>query len=534
LVDILGHQNIPARVHIQGNKISKIERLQQPSDSFYILPGLVDSHVHIESSMLSPEQFARLAVIHGTVGTVSDPHEIANVLGRKGIEFMVESGNRVPMKFNFGVPSCVPSTPFETSGAVLDSGVVEEMLQDSRFKYLSEMMNFPGVLQEDEEVMLKIGAAQQNHKPIDGHAPGLRGNDLKKYVGAGISTEHECSTYEEALEKIRAGMTIQIREGSAARNFDALYPLIDQYPNQVMLCSDDRHPDDLMAGHINALLKKGLKYGLNFYHLLKAATINPVRHYGLDIGLLQEGDPADFILIDHPDTFNLESVFINGDLVFDGRDVLFEPESGEAPNVMNARKTTAADFKVPAQSSKVRVIHAQDHELYTTSSVESLPEKEGYLTGDPGRDILKVAVINRYQRQSPAVGFIKNFGFKHGALGTSIAHDSHNLMVVGTDDETISQLINQLIDQNGGLVATDGNTWQRLPLEIAGLMTHQTGQQVIDRYKKLSDLTRKMGCSLASPFMTLSFMALPVIPEMKITDKGLFDVGRFKPISLYA
>jgi adenine deaminase len=534
LADIASKRFRPVRMLIRGGKIEKVESIPQPEDDIYILPGLVDSHIHIESSMLSPQQFSSLALAHGTVATVSDPHEIANVLGKDGIEFMVRDGNRSPLKFHFGVPSCVPSTPFETAGAIIDSRAIEELISDERFKYLAEMMNFPGVINQDEEVVRKLQLAREYGKPIDGHAPGVRGEDLEKYVSAGISTDHECHDYDEALEKIRAGMTIQIREGSAARDFDALYPLIDQYPGQVMLCSDDRHPNDLIRGHIDELIRKGLSYGLNFFNLLQAATWNPVKHYGLDVGLLQEGDPADFILVDDPDSFKIRSVYIEGQQVYDQEKVLYEPLADKKPNVMNPRHLMPEDFKVKARSNRVRVIHALDNQLFTSSSWETLADDGGLLHSDTEKDVLKVAVVNRYQPQLPSVGFIRNFGLKKGAIATSIAHDSHNLLVVGVGDNSIAEAIRLLREQKGGIVVYDGNQGRGLPLEIAGLMTHRPGREVAARYEQLTEEARILGCTLEAPFMTLSFMALPVIPELKITDQGLFDVTTFQHTGLFA
>jgi len=536
LADVPNRRFVPSRILIREGRIEKVETIDTPVDNLYILPGLVDSHIHIESSMLSPQQFSRIAMRHGTVATVSDPHEIANVLGREGIEFMVRDGERSPLKFYFGVPSCVPATPFETSGAVLDSNIVEELIQDDRFKYLAEMMNFPGVIHEDEEVLRKISFAHQAEKPIDGHAPGLRGEDLDKYVSAGISTDHECHDYDEAKEKIEKGMTIQIREGSAARDFDGLYRLIDEHPDQVMLCSDDRHPDDLIQGHIDQLIRMGQERGLDFFHLLQAATWNPVKHYDLEVGLLREGDPADFILVDDPGKFNILGVYIGGQQVYDSdqEKTLFEPLPREHPNVMKARDVAAADFRIPARGRQVRVIQAQDNELYTSSAVEEANEKGGYLETDTTRDLLKITVVNRYRPQVPAVAFIRNFGLQKGALATSIAHDSHNLIAVGVDDAALQQAIHQLIRQEGGIVVYDGGQTHGLPLEIAGLMTHRSGEEVAAQYQELTARARELGCSLEAPFMTLSFMALPVIPELKITDKGLFDVTRFEHTDIFA
>ena len=535
LADIPKRDFLPVRIMVRDGHIQQVETIDRPEEDVYILPGMVDSHIHIESSMLSPQQFSRLAMPHGTVATVSDPHEIANVLGREGIEFMVRDGARSPLKFYFGVPSCVPATPFETAGAVLDSTAVDALIRDPRFTYLAEMMNFPGVIHQDEEVMKKLASAKDVGKPVDGHAPGVRGTDLEKYVAAGISTDHECHDYDEALEKIRAGMIIQIREGSAAHDFDGLWQLIDRYPDRVMLCSDDRHPDDLITGHIDNLIRKGQEYGLNFFNLLRAATWNPVQHYKLDVGLLRKGDSADFIRIGDPRKFDVLDVYIEGRQVYDGRQgkVFFDPATREQPNVMEAREVGSEDLRVPAGKGQARVIHARDHELFTASSLEELPVDGGWVQPDMGKDILKVAVVNRYRAQRPAVAFIKNFGLRQGALGSSIAHDSHNLIAVGVDDESLSQVINRLIHQKGGLVVFDGSRTEGLPLEIAGLMSTRSGEAVTRQYQKLTRLAAGMGCALEAPFMTLSFMALPVIPELKITDQGLFDVTRFTPVGLF-
>jgi len=446
---------------------------------------------------------------------------------------MVSNAKQSPLKINFGVPSCVPATPFETSGAVIDGDKVTQLLQEDKFKYLSEMMNFPGVLAKDEEVMKKIRAAQAVGKPIDGHAPGLLGDDLKKYIDAGITTEHECSTYDEAREKLEKGMMIQVREGSAARNFDALWPLIKEHPDQVMLCSDDRHPDDLIRGHINLLIRKGQELGIDVFDLLKAATYNPVLHYNLDIGLLRENDPADFIKVDNLNQFNVLSTYIDGECYYDQGNVFFEPVADQSPNIMEAEFIQERDLQVKASGNPVRILQARDHELYTTWISDFPREEGGYLYSDTQKDILKIAVMNRYYSSKPSVGFIQNFGLKKGALGSSIAHDSHNLIVVGTNDHSIVQAMNGLIQQKGGIVVLDGTELHGLPLEIAGLMSHKPAEAVSAQYHMLTQVADALGCELEAPFMTLSFMALPVIPELKITDQGLFDVQKFQYVPLH-
>ena len=499
----------------------------------YILPGLIDSHIHIESSMLSPGSFSKLAVRHGTVACVSDPHEIGNVLGKKGVEYMIDDGNRVPMKFYFGVPSCVPATAFESSGETLGETEVKELLEREDIKYLSEMMNYPAVIFSDAEVLKKIEHAKRMNKPIDGHAPGIIGEDLMKYISAGITTDHECSTIEEAEEKIKAGMIIQIREGSAAKNFEKLYSLIDKYPDKVMLCSDDLHPDDLYAGHINKLIKTGLSRGLNLYNLIQAATMNPIQHYKLDGCLLRVGDPADIIIIDEPAKFNVLETWINGSPVYKDGSVLFEYSSPCILNKFNAKPIKPEDLKVKARSGKVRVIEAVDGELLTKQQIKAIKLKDGEALALPDEDIVKIVVMNRYSSQSPVVGFITGFGIVNGALASSIAHDSHNIIAIGTSDNQIVEAINCVVKSKGGIAVHDGLKVDILKLELAGLMSAAEPEFVAKSYKELNEKASQTCTKMKAPFMTLAFMALLVIPELKIGDKGLFDVKQFKPVSLF-
>lgn len=533
IVDVVNRQIFSGTLHIEEGKIVSIEKSDQIHEGPFILPGLIDSHIHIESSLLSPQQFAKIAVRHGTVATVSDPHEIANVLGSEGIDFMYEDGKKVPFKFYFGVPSCVPATPFETSGAVIDSQKIDELFQTGKYLYLAEMMNFPGVIHEDKEVLQKLNAARQRHLPIDGHAPGVKGDELKKYIQQGISTDHECENYEEAEEKIKAGMKIQIREGSAAKSFDTLIPLLDKYPESIMFCSDDRHPDDLIKGHINDFVQRALTRGYEFFDTLRAATFHPVRHYQLDVGLLQEGDPADFIMINNLKDWNILSTFINGERIYHDGKTLFEVSGDQSPNVMNAKPLHAEDLRVSKKSNTVRTIIAFDNQLYTEQENIALKTENELVSADPENDLLKIVVYNRYKPAKPSIGFVRNFGLKEGAFASSIAHDSHNLVAVGTTDEEIVKALNALIDQQGGIVAVNKDSAQGLPLEIGGLMTHEPVEKVSAKYLELTRWVQKMGCSLNAPFMTLAFMALPVIPRLKITDQGLFDVQQFKYVNLF-
>ena len=533
IVDIHNERIFPGTLFVKDGIIKSIQELEQ-AEGPYILPGFVDSHIHIESSMLTPQHFALEAVKHGIVATVSDPHEIANVLGENGIQAMLEDSRKSPFKFFYGVPSCVPATPFETSGAVLDSQIVHRLLGQKEFYYLAEMMNFPGVIQKDPEVMKKLESARYYQKPVDGHIPGVQGDDLTAYIQAGISTDHEVGDYQEAVEKIRKGMMVQIREGSAAKDFDNLFMLIDEYPDQVMLCSDDKHPDDLIQGHINKLIERGLQNGLNLFNLLRAAVLNPVMHYNLPVGLLRENDPADFILIDSLDHLAVKETYINGNSVYQqNKGPLFHVAAGSYPNIMEAQPVTVQDLKIPYKDHPVKVIQAQDRSLLTDVREVHINAFDNVIVSDPEQDILKIVVLNRYKKQPPAVGLIQNFGLNQGAIATSVAHDSHNIICVGADDESIAQAINQVIEMGGGNVVVTPDETEGLPLEFGGLMTCRPASEVAQQYTRLTSLTQKLGCSLMAPFMTLAFMALPVIPKLKITDQGLFDVNQFAYTDLF-
>lgn len=499
----------------------------------YYFPGLVDAHVHIESSMLVPAEFARAAVVHGTVATVSDPHEIANVLGKEGVEFMIRNGATTPFRFYFGAPSCVPATPLETSGAVLDENDILELLQREDIVYLAEMMNFPGVIFDDPQVQAKLEYARRLGKPIDGHAPGLQGEQLKKYIGAGISTDHECFTLEEAREKAALGMKILIREGSAARNFETLIPLLREMPHMVMFCSDDKHPDDLERGHINLLIQRGLALGYPLGDLIRACTLNPVTHYGLDCGLLRPGDPADFTEVDHPDRFNILTTYIHGICVARNGKCLFETRSAMTPNRFDPAPLTARDLQIPAKTDTVQVIGAMNGQLVTQQLVRKLPVSEGLLQTDTGADVIKLVVVNRYQPAPPAVAFIHGFGLKAGALAGTVAHDSHNIILAGTDDHWILRAFEAICNSGGGLVLTGPDGILSLPLPVGGIMSDLPLAEVSAKYAALDRKAKELGCTLSAPFMTLSFMALLVIPELKLGDKGLFDGNTFRFTDLF-
>lgn len=532
IVDIRGRIVFPGRVTISHGKIESVTKLEV-APQLYILPGFIDSHIHIESSLLVPSEFARMASPFGTVATVSDPHEIGNVLGIDGVKYMIEDGEQVNFKFYFGAPSCVPATPFETAGATIGTDGVAELLADNRVKYLAEMMNWPGVLADNAEVLAKLQAAHALGKPVDGHAPGLKGDDARIYAEHGISTDHECYTIEEAQDKIRFGMKVLIREGSAARNFEALYPLLTKHANDIMLCSDDLHPDLLVTGHIDRLVRRAVQHGIDVFNVLQAACINPVKHYNLDVGLLQEGDPADFIVVEDLTEFKVRKTFVNGKLIAqNGVSTITRTQSGLV-NKFNTSMKKVEDFWLAANSKKANVIEAFDGELITKKIVRSISISDGYAISDPTNDILKLAVINRYIDTKPAIGFIKNIGLQEGAIASSVGHDSHNITAVGADDESIARAVNLVIGQKGGLAAVNNKEELVLPLPVAGLMSDQDGYAIAALYAKLDSMSKAMGSKLRAPFMTLSFMALLVIPSIKLSDKGLFDGEKFEFMKLF-
>ncbi|WP_372754597.1 adenine deaminase [Labilibaculum sp.] len=533
LIDIVSREIIKAELEIKEGQIVSIRKKESVPDR-YILPGLVDAHMHIESSLLIPSRFANLAVQQGTLGVVTDPHEIANVLGEIGVDFMINDAKKVPIEIRFGVPSCVPATKHETSGFVLDSNIVESLLKREEVVCLAEVMDFVGVVEEDLEVLRKIRACKNLGKKVDGHAPGLKGQNLKKYVASGISADHECSNIEEALEKISLGMMIQIREGSAAKDFEALYPLFDSHPEKIMLCTDDLHPDDLIEnGHINYLIKRGLKKGLDLFSLLRAATYNPIQHYGLDLGMLQLGDPADFIVIDHPESFVVEQAYRKGKCIYKDRKVLFETNNDIILNNFSRKSILLSDLQVKPQNGSLHAIVVKDGDLLTDSLLCEPKIDNGNVVSDVENDLLKIVVMSRYDNGKPVMGFAKGFGFKKGAIAESIAHDSHNIIAVGTSDEDLLHAINTLIDMKGGIVAVNNGDREAVRLEVAGLMSNKTGEDLISDYTRLRKFASGLGSSFESPFMTLAFMSLLVIPKLKLSDKGLFDVEQFKVINLF-
>ncbi len=538
IIDIPNQRIFPGVIEIADGKIVALREDQSVTDPGYLCPGFIDAHVHIESSMLTPPEFARIAVTHGTVGTVSDPHEIANVLGIEGVRYMQKLAAQTPCKIHFGIPSCVPATNFETAGATLGPDSIEELCRDKSLLYLSEMMNFPGVIHRDPEVMKKIEIAKQYGKRIDGHAPGLRGEDLKKYVSAGIETDHECFQIDEAREKLTLGQKILIREGSAAKNFEELWPLLNEAPESCMLCSDDKHPDDLMEGHINQLCARAVAHGVPLFNVLRAACVNPVEHYGLRCGLLRPGDPADLIRLHDLVSFQVMETWIDGQLVARGGQSLLPRSKSPRVNHLHATAKVASDFALPAPAAasdpasssplRIRVIEALDGQIITGAGEAEALLRDGQIVANPEQDILKIAVVNRYKDAPPAVALVRGVGLKSGAIASSVAHDCHNIVAIGTSDEDLARVVNLLIQNEGGIaVVGDGGFEDVLPLPVAGLMSDGYAEDAATAYARLSKAAKALGSPLHAPYMTLSFLALLVIPALKLSDLGLFDGHKF-------
>ncbi len=535
LVDIVGRRVFGAKVSVADGRIAAIVPADDAPATF-LLPGFIDAHIHIESSMLVPTEFARAAVLHGTVATVSDPHEIGNVLGVAGVEYMLANASQSPMKFHFGAPACVPATTFETAGATITAEEVEQLLADPRIHYLSEMMNFPGILSGDADCLAKVAAAHKLGKPVDGHAPGLRGEEAARYIAAGITTDHECFTKDEALDKLAAGCKISIREGSAARNFDALVSLLGEYPKQTMLCSDDKHPDELLIGHINLLVRRAVAAGIDVFDALQAACLNPIEHYKLDVGQLRVGDPADFIEVHSLTEFEVSRTWINGKTVAENGATTIPRVEPAIVNQFVATHVDPEQLAIAALPGKLQVIEALDGQLIT-NRIEIEPKiVDEKIVSDVGNDILKLAIINRYQAAPPAIAFIKNFGLQRGAMASSVAHDSHNVIAIGTNDDDLAEAINAVMEAGGGLsaVCQGDRTTLVLPLPVAGLMATGTCAEVGTAYQKLDAAVKSWGSPLRAPYMTLSFMGLLVIPELKLSDLGLFDGGKFELTPLLA
>jgi len=528
IVDIKNREIYPAQITITEDKITAIKRVQEDCKS-YILPGFIDAHIHIESSMLIPSQFARLALSYGTVATLSDPHEIANVLGIEGIEYMLEDAKKTPLKIYFGASPCVPATPFETNGATLNAKDIDKLLARDDIYYLSEVMNFPGVINGDSDMLAKIASAKRHNKPVDGHAPGVSGEDLQKYIDAGVQTDHEAFSYNEGLEKIQKGMKIQIREGSAAKNYEALHPLIDQHYKKLMFCSDDKHPDDLAKGHINELVKRAVADGHDLFDVLQIASLNPIEHYNLSVGKLEIGDDADFIEVNNLKDFNILQTVIQGEVVYKKDTPLFFEQNTKIPNKFVIQKKNIQDYDMHNICEKYNVIHAIEGELITKSSKEILQNSKGKVLADLDNDLLFISVTNRYKEQKPTLSIIQGFGLKEGAIASSVAHDSHNIIAVGCDAKSIQSVVNAVISSKGGIAAVNAQgELKHLPLPVAGIMSNEDAFEVAKEYESINNFVKKrLKSSLNAPFMTLSFMALLVIPEIKISDKGVFDAKSF-------
>jgi len=531
IFDVLNRRSYPGELVIRNGFIIDIHETKDCPPEI-ILPGFIDAHVHIESSMLPPSEFARLAVRHGTVATVSDPHEIANVLGMEGVHWMIENARRAALKIFFGAPSCVPATTFETAGATLSSAQVGELLRLPEIFYLSEMMNFPGVLQSDSEVMAKLDSAKKEGKVIDGHAPGLRGTEARLYASHGISTDHECFTEAEARDKIAAGMKIIIREGSAAKNFDALIDLLDEFPDSIMFCSDDKHPNDLVVGHIDELVKRAIRRGKNYWDVLSAASVNPIRHYRLPVGLLQKGDPADFIVVDSLEQLNIRSTYINGSEVASRGTSLLPRIETKPINNFSCGKLEPEMLRMPALSDRIRAIEVLPGQLISKELQVSATISDGCYQADSRKDLLKLLVLNRYRSAPPALAFVSGFGLHDAAIASTVAHDSHNIVAAGTSDELLTAAVNLLVASRGGISLASQDYSAVLELPIAGLMSDLDGGQVAERYEALDKKAKELGSPLPAPFMTLAFLALLVIPELKLSDRGLFDGRSFRFTSL--
>ena len=531
IVDIGKQRIFKGEVTFENGVITSIIEKNHDVNQF-IMPGFIDAHIHIESSMLVPSEFAKLAVAHGSIATISDPHEIANVMGLEGVNFMIENGKNTPFKFYFGAPSCVPATAYESSGASINSDAIKALLAKDDIKYLSEMMDYPGVLNKDKEVMQKLAWAKLFNKPVDGHAPGLRGESLTTYIQSGMSTDHECFSFEEGLEKLEKGMKILVREGSAAKNFEALISLLPRYYENMMFCSDDKHPDDLILGHINDLCSRAIKKGMDLFKVLQVACINPINHYNLDVGQLRVGDSADFLVVKDLHEFQTIRTYISGNKLFDNGTTFLNPVHFKVINNFNISDKEISDFSYKSNASKLKVIEAYNGELVTGTSIENSTIINGNLISNTEIDVLKIAVVNRYNDQKPAIGFIKNFGLKEGAIASSVGHDSHNIVVVGVTDEDLCKAVNMLVEYKGGICALSSVKQMILPLPIAGIMSDQEGRIVADKYAQIDTFSKELGSTLEAPFMTLSFMALLVIPSLKLSDKGLFDVQNFSFTSL--
>lgn len=532
LVDIHERRTYGAEIQVADGKITRILPTGQTEEG-YILPGFIDAHVHIESSMTTPAAFIRAVVCHGSVGAVADPHEIANVMGTEGIDFMIENAQGLPFYAWFGVPSCVPATPFETAGATIDAAETERLLGRDDLHFLAEMMDYPGVLRGEPEVIRKIEAAREAGKPVDGHFPLATGEELRRYFGAGITTDHETVSLDKGREKCELGMQVLIREGSAARNFDELHPLLREYPDRIMFCTDDAHPSLLAKGHIDRLVRRAIALGYDLYDVLRAASLNPARHYGIPVGLLREGDPADFIRVSDLDELRVLETYIQGKRVYDGQACAIPFRKPEPANRFHVKPITLDKLAVRARGKRLRAIVCEDRDLITQEELIPARTFDGFIEADPEKDRLKLAVVNRYHTAPPAIAFIKGMGLKMGAVAQSVAHDSHNIIAVGATDFELEQAINAVIRSRGGIAVSCLDEVTILPLPVAGLMSDMTLEETARRYEEIERRIKRLGTPMDSLQMTLSFMALLVIPRLKLSDRGLFDGQTFQLTSLF-
>ncbi len=528
LLNVFTEEIYPAEIFFENGVIKCVKPVKEDLDDF-ILPGFIDAHIHIESSMLTPSRFAETVVPHGTTSVISDPHEIANVVGLDGIKYMMKDAESVPLNVFFTAPSCVPATSFETSGAVIGVEELDELLRQDNIVALGEMMNFPGVLAEDPLVMEKIRLARKYNKPVDGHAPLLSGPDLCKYIGAGISTDHECTSTEEAMEKIRLGMKIMIREGSSARNMVDLVSVGGDF-----IVSDDKDIEELLIGHVDVMLRKAVEFGLDPIDAVKMVTINPCIHYNLNRGCISPGKPADIVIVDNLKDFNVKKVFIEGNLVASDHEALFSFKPLLIENTFNLSPKMSEDFEVLSSKDKetVRVIEVMEGQLLTHKIEAVLKVDNGKINPDVENDVLKISVVERYGHGRISNAFVHGFGIEKGAIASSVAHDSHNIIVVGTNSKDMAYAVNKLSENNGGLVAISDEQYKSLMLPVAGLMSTRGAEEVSRECRDLNEMLVNMGCKLNTPFMALSFMALLVIPKLKISDKGLFDVENFKFVNV--
>jgi len=506
----------------------------------FVAPGFIDAHVHIESSMSCPAEFARCVLPHGTTTVAADPHEIANVLGAEGIGYMIDSSKDQPVNIYYTLPSCVPATDMETSGAKLGADDLLPFMNNSQIIALAEMMNFPGVIYRDNEVLRKIEGMKKQRKPVDGHAPGLTGRDLHAYISAGISSDHECTTEKEAKEKLNAGMHIMIREGTGAKNLKNLLPIINrQTSRRLMWCTDDRHPHDIIKeGHIDFIVRSAIRMGLDPLTAIQMATINTAEYFGLNnVGAIGPGRQADLVVFSDIKNPVIEEVYFRGNLAAREGKILPEIKKPAPLNIWPSMNVDIdkIDFSIPAVSRQARVIEIIPHQLITGQSLIKVAVSGNSAISDIKRDILKIAVVERHKGTgNTAVGFVRGFDLKQGALASSVAHDSHNIIIVGTNDEDMKTALEAVFKMGGGLAAaSNGKILANLSLPIAGLMSLQPVKTIKEKLDNLIDISREFGSSLNDPFMTLSFLALPVIPELKITDKGLVDVAKFRIVPLF-